>query len=41
MSPNFIWGLNKKQNKHNIPAGAQHCFNVVFRLNFGHDVEQR
>ena len=40
-SPNFIWGLNKKQNKHNIPAGTQRCFNVAFRLNFGHDVEQR
>jgi hypothetical protein len=24
-----------------LPAGTQRCFNVVFRLNFGHDVEQR
>jgi len=27
--------------KDKVPAGTQRCFNVVFRLNFGHDVEQR
>jgi hypothetical protein len=48
MKTERIWSYGKETTSHlqnkltkNIPAGTQRCFNVVFRLNFGHDVEQR